>query len=82
VSAYQISKLVHELVVHPENIPRYQRDPVAVMQEYGLNEPERQMIMAGDWEGLLRYGVHPVSLMGLRALVNPMTPPPERSAGQ
>jgi hypothetical protein len=68
MAAYHVEKLLHDLAVTPGLVPRFFGEPAAVLGEYGLSAEEAAMVQGLDVEGLGRYGVNPVLLMGLRVL--------------
>jgi gallate dioxygenase len=55
VKYYRINNFLHELVV-PEHRRAFMSDPEALFEEWGLSEPERDLIRRRDWQGLIRYG--------------------------
>jgi gallate dioxygenase len=68
VRSYRISKFLHGLV-DPASRARFRADEAAAMEDHDLTEPERQLILARDWRGLLHYGVIFFLLEKLAAVV-------------
>jgi gallate dioxygenase len=52
---YRINRFLHGLV-SPKARERFQVEPVAAMQDAGLNQQEIDLILARDWRGLIHYG--------------------------
>jgi protocatechuate 4,5-dioxygenase alpha chain len=57
MSVYQVNKLCYDLKC-AENREVYRRDPAAYMRRYGLDEPERAALDAGDYAWLFDHGVN------------------------
>jgi gallate dioxygenase len=68
IKSYRISKFLHRLI-EPEFRARFRTDEAVLMQEHGLTEEERGLILGRDWRGLLHYGVIFFLLEKLAAVV-------------
>lgn len=53
---------------YPANRDAYRSDAEAHMNSYGLIEEERRLVRAGDWLGLIHYGVNLFVLLRLAEL--------------
>lgn len=64
---YRVNRFCYDFR-YPANRASYQADPDAHMDKYCLSEDEKCLVRAGDWLGLVRYGVNVFVLLRLAEL--------------
>ncbi|HJY83164.1 MAG TPA: hypothetical protein VKK81_19030 [Candidatus Binatia bacterium] len=69
MSIYEISRLLYNLRV-PENRKACRADPETYYRRYELTEPELQLLLKPDWQGLIDAGVSTYLLAKLGATLN------------
>ena len=58
-SAYALNRWLFRLKAEAGARERYAADPDGAMREAGLSDTERDVLRAGDRDGLVRLGAHP-----------------------
>jgi hypothetical protein len=59
VAPYRVHRLIQDLNRDPRLATQFASDPEPLLQQYGLAEPERQLLREGTPGALMRLGVHP-----------------------
>jgi gallate dioxygenase len=65
---YRINRFLHSLVI-PAHRNTFRASPEAAMQEMGLSDIEREMIVSRNWRAMIQYGVNFFLLEKLGAVV-------------
>ncbi len=66
--AYRINKFAFDFK-HPSVRERFNTDPEGLMADYGLAEPEKALMRAHDWTGLVAAGGHHFNVIKIAAAV-------------
>lgn len=64
---FRLNRFCYDLR-YPANRDAYRADAQALMDKYGLSEPEQKLVRAGDWIGLVRYGANLFVILRLAEL--------------
>jgi gallate dioxygenase len=67
-AGYQLNKFLHDLI-HPAKREAFRNDELGTMLAAGLSDTERAMVIARDWQALIRFGVSFFMLEKLAAVV-------------
>ncbi|WP_317930555.1 gallate dioxygenase [Halioxenophilus sp. WMMB6] len=66
--AYRLNDFLHKLI-EPDHRARFLAEPEALYDDFQLTQPERDLVNARDWIGLIHYGVIFFSLEKMAAVV-------------
>jgi protocatechuate 4,5-dioxygenase alpha chain len=66
--AYRLNRFAFDFK-YPAVRERFERDPEKLMSEYGLSEPEKALVRARDWTGLVASGGHHFNVIKIAAAV-------------
>jgi protocatechuate 4,5-dioxygenase, alpha chain len=69
VSTYEVSRMLYSLRA-PENRDACRTDPERYYRRYGLSDPEVELLLRRDWQGLVDAGVSIYLLTKLTAVLN------------
>lgn len=67
-AGYPLNRFLHELI-HPSKRAAFRADESGAMRAGGLSDEERAMVLARDWQALIRYGASFFMLEKLAAVV-------------
>jgi protocatechuate 4,5-dioxygenase alpha chain len=66
--AYKLNRFAFDFK-YPQVRERFARDPDSLMDEYGLTEREKALVLARDWTGLVAGGGHHFNIIKIAAAV-------------
>jgi len=66
--AYKLNRFAFDFK-HPGVRERFAADPEKLMTEYGLSDPEKALVRARDWTGLVAGGGHHFNVIKIAAAV-------------
>jgi protocatechuate 4,5-dioxygenase alpha subunit len=66
--SYKLNRFAFDFK-YPAVRERFERDPEALMADYGLTEQEKALVRARDWTGLVAAGGHHFNVIKIAAAV-------------